>query len=110
MFFSKTPGVPFILALLIMLCGLVLPCAAQTAALERGTAIVDPLALRELDRGSLGLGRMLRPTTDTPINNDELFALPSMAPVRKALDDEFDRYIAKHKTASPVETVGVGPA
>ena len=34
-------------------------------------------------------------STDAPISNDELFALPSMAPVRKALDDEFDRYIAE---------------
>lgn len=110
MFSSKTPRVPFILALLILLSGFVLPCAAQTAALERGTAIIDPLALRELDRGSFGLGRMLQPTTAMPIDNAELFALPSMAPVRKALDDEFDHYIAKHKTVSPTETIGVGPS
>jgi hypothetical protein len=104
--------VPFILALFILLSGLVLPCAAQTAAPERGTAITDPLALRELDRGGFGLGRMLRPTTsiDLPIGNDALFVLPSMRPIRKALDDEFDRYIARHKAASPAEASGVGPS
>ena len=31
-----------------------------------------------------------------------------MAPVRKALDDEFDRYIARHKANLPDETIGVG--
>ena len=40
----------------------------------------------------------------------ELFALPSMAPVRKALDAEFDRYIARHKADLPNETIGVGTA
>ena len=29
-------------------------------------------------------------------------------PVRKALDDEFDRYIARHKANLPNETIGVG--
>ena len=33
-----------------------------------------------------------------------------MAPVRKALDDEFDRYIARHKANLPNETIGVGTA
>jgi hypothetical protein len=101
--------VPFILALLILLCGLVQPCAAQSADLARGTAITDPLALRELDRTGFGLGRMLQSGMgEAPISNDALFALPSMLPVRKALDDEFDRYVASHKAASPAETIGVG--
>src|SRR5437763_712694 len=104
--FSRKPRVPFILAILILFCGLVPPCAAQNAALERGTAIIDPLVLRELDRGSFGLGRMLGFTTDAAISNDELFALPSMAPVRQALDEEFERYIAKHRAASPAEAIG----
>jgi hypothetical protein len=104
--------VPFILCLLILLSGLVPPSAAQAAALERGTAIIDPYALRELDRGGFGLKHMLQPaaSTEAPIGNDALFALPSMAPVRDALDREFDRYIARHKAASPGETVGVGPS
>jgi hypothetical protein len=108
---GKRPRVPFLLAILILLCGSVLPCAAQNAALERGTAIIDPVALQELDRGSFGLGQMLRSVTGAAaIGNDELFALASMAPVRKALDDEFDRYIAKHRTAAPAEAIGIGPS
>ncbi len=67
----------------------------EGAALERGTAIIDPFALRELDLGEhkasgidrAGLGlRPFIPTArsdNTPILDDELFSLPSMAPVRK---------------------------
>jgi hypothetical protein len=100
--------VQFIVFLLILLCSAVGPCFAQSAALERGTAITDPSILRELDGGRFGLGRMLQPArpADVPLTNDELFALPSMAPLRKAVDDEFDRYIAGHKVAN--ETIGVG--
>jgi hypothetical protein len=47
-------------------------------------------------------------SSDVPLTNSELFALPSMAPVRKALDDEFDRYTPKHKAELPNETIGVG--
>jgi hypothetical protein len=97
--------------LLVLLCS-VLPArhAQSAAALERGTAITDPFALRELDRGRFGLTRIMQPTrsADVPITNSQLFALPSMAPVRRALDDEFDRYIVKHKTELPNETIGVG--
>jgi hypothetical protein len=102
--------VQFLVSVLILFC-IVAPGVAQTAALERGTAITDPYVLRELDRGQFGLGRMLEParSIDVPLTNDALFALPSMAPVRKALDDEFDRYIAKHKAGVANETIGVGP-
>jgi hypothetical protein len=84
--------------------------ACSAAALERGTAIIDPLALRELDRGRLGLGRIMLPaaTADAPLANGRLFALPSMAPVRKALDAEFDRYSTRHRADFPDESVGVG--
>jgi hypothetical protein len=34
--------------------------------------------------------------------------LPSMAPVRKAIDAEFDRYVARHKADHPNESIGVG--
>jgi hypothetical protein len=80
--------------------------------LERGTAITDPLALRELDRGRFGLSHVLMPmrSADTPIANSQLFALPSMVPVRKALDAEFERYVARHKDDRPGETIGVGDA
>ena len=47
-------------------------------------------------------------SVDLPLTNGELFALPSMAPVRAALDAEFNRYIAKHRVSLPNDTVGVG--
>ena len=96
---------------LVLLCG-VLTARAGQGALERGTAIIDPQGLRELDRGRLGLSRVILPmqSSNAPLTGSELFALPSMAPVRKALDDEFDRYIARHKASLPNETIGVGTA
>src|SRR5260221_10331539 len=101
----------FLFIVFVLICG-VLPARAgqSAAALERGTAITDPLALRELDRGWLGLNRVMLPmrSTDAPLTGSQLFALPSMAPVRKALDDEFDRYIARHRAELPNETIGVG--
>src|SRR5207302_814924 len=77
---------------------------------ERGTAITDPLALRELDGGRFGLGAMLAPaqSSNMPLDNRDLFALASMVPVRKALDDEFDKYVARHSSDLPNETIGVG--
>jgi hypothetical protein len=83
---------------------------APAAPLERGAAIIDPLALRELDGGRFGLGRMLLPvrSADMPLTNSQLFALPSMSQGRQAIDGEFDRYIAKHKASLPNETIGVG--
>jgi hypothetical protein len=102
------------LVIILVLLGSELPARqVQSAALlERGTAITDPLALRELDRGRFGLSRILMPmrSADAPITNSQLFALPSMAPVRKALDDEFERYFARHKADRPSETIGVGSA
>ena len=94
---------------LLLSCG-TLPARAADAALERGTAIIDPLALRELDHGRFGLSRIMVParSADIALTNSELFALPSMAPVRKALDEEFARYIARHKAELPNETIGVG--
>jgi hypothetical protein len=84
--------------------------AAQDAALERGTAITDPATLRELDGGKFRLDRMLLPgrSADIPLANNELFAVPSMVPVRQAIDGEFDRYIARHGANLPKETIGVG--
>jgi hypothetical protein len=84
--------------------------AAEKLPLERGAAITDPLALRELDRGRFSLGRMLVPaqSADLPLTDAQLFALPSMIPVRQAIDGEFDRYIERHKAAFPKETIGVG--
>jgi len=100
---------------LVLLCLLASALAARAAPdqpLERGTAITDPLALRELDRGRFGLGRILEParSADTPLSNAELFAMPSMAPVKAAIDAELERYAARHKAELPDETIGVGEA
>ena len=102
----------FIISFLILLCSVVAPCIAQSAALERGTAITDPYVLRELDGGRFGLGRMIEPagSVDVPLANDALFTLPSMVPVRRAIDDEFDRYVARHKANPANVTIGVGPS
>jgi hypothetical protein len=102
--------VRFFVTILVLLSSALPARAAQGAALERGAAIIDPLALRELDRGRFGLGRVMAPmrSSDAPPINSQLFAWPSMVPVRKALDDEFDRYIARHKANLPNETIGVG--
>jgi len=101
-----------VLVTCLILLATVVPArdARSAPALERGTAITDPFALRELDFGKFGLGRVIQfsKSTDAPLTNGRLFALPSMAPVRKALDDEFDRYILRHKANFPNETIGVG--
>jgi len=108
-------------AFLLFFCCAFVARAMDGAPLERGAAIIDPLALRELELGEhrtsaidhVGFG--LRPfafgmasNNSAPILNDELFALPSMAPVRKALDAEFQRYVARHRAALPRESIGVG--
>jgi hypothetical protein len=76
-----------------------------------GTAILDPLALRELDlrerpidnvrQIGFGVDRMMNPAkaSAAPLSNEELFALPSMALVRKAMDEEFNRYNARRDGA-----------
>jgi hypothetical protein len=82
----------------------------ERAALERGAAITDPAVLRELDHGRFGLAHILAPqrSADGPLTDDGLFGLPSMAPVRQAIDTEFDRYIAAHQQELPEQTIGVG--
>jgi len=103
--------VRFLLKLLILFAS-VLPVreAQSAAALERGAAITDPSTLRELDRARFGLGRVLLPmrSIGAPLMNNELFVLPSMASVRKALDAEFDKYLLRHKADLPNESIGVG--
>jgi hypothetical protein len=103
--------VRLVLSLLILLAGILPVRHAQAGpALERGTAITDPLALRELDHGRFGLTRIMLPagSSNAPLTNSQLFTLPSMVAVRKALDLEFDRYIARHSASLPNETIGVG--
>jgi hypothetical protein len=105
---SRAPG--FLAILFALLCGALPAFAAEDAALERGTAITDPATLRELDSGKFRLDRMLLPErpADVPLANSALFALPSMVPVQRAIDDEFERYIARHGASLPKETIGVG--
>jgi len=101
----------FLVTILVLLCSALSARAAQGAALERGAAITDPLALRELDRGRFSLVRVILPSASAdipPLTNSQFFAWPSMVPVRKALDEEFDRYVARHKANLPNETIGVG--
>ncbi|SIO25627.1 hypothetical protein SAMN05443247_03197 [Bradyrhizobium erythrophlei] len=100
----------FPVILLALLCSALPARRAPAAALERGAAIIDPAALRELDRERFGLSGMLLPmrSSNIPLTNSQLFAWPSMVPVRQAIDGEFDRYIARHKADLPNETIGVG--
>jgi hypothetical protein len=101
----------FLATIFVLICSLLPLRHAQSApALERDVAITDPLALRELDRGRFGLVGLLAPArpADAPLSGGELFALPSMASVRRALDEEFERYTQRHKADLPNETIGVG--
>jgi hypothetical protein len=107
-------GLPlrFLFIAFALLSGLLSLSAAQSAPLlERGAAITDPFALRELDRGAFGLARMLSasPSSGGPITDAALFALPAIAGIRKSFDQEFERYVARHKAELPNETIGVGP-
>src|SRR5258708_23934992 len=100
----------FPVILFALLCSALPARAASVAALERGAAITDAAALRELDRERFGLSGMLLPmrSSNIPLNNSQLFGWPSMVPVRQAIDAEFDRYVAKHKASLPNESIGVG--
>ncbi len=85
--------------------------ACRRRALERGTAITDPLALRELDRGRFGIGRMLLPerSANIPLTSGQLFALPSMVagpPGDRRASSTVT--LRDTKTSLPNETIGVG--
>lgn len=106
-----SPALRFLVLMMFApVCGAFPARAAPEAALERGTAIIDPLALRELDHGRFGIGRMLWPerSANLPLSSGQMFSLPSMVPVRQAIDAEFDRYVTRHKKRLPNETIGVG--
>ena len=102
--------VRLLLSAFILLSTVLTGHAAAPAPLERGAAITDPLALRELDDGRFAIGRMLWPerSSNIPLGSGEIFFLSSMVPVRTAIDREFDRYIANHRQSLPNETIGVG--
>lgn len=102
-----------ILLATILLFGSVMSLsAAENAPLARGTAIADPDLLRKLDQSdALSISRLLQPerNANVPLTSDLLFAsLPRLKAIPPAIDAEFDRYIARHKAASPSETIGVG--
>ena len=82
------------IALAIFSCSLAPGLAQSAPALERGTAITDPVALRELDRGPLGLARMLSasPSSNEHFTDAALFALSAIAPIRKSLDEEYKKF------------------
>lgn len=78
-------------------------------SLTGGTAITDPIALRELDaphaagdpsaaRG-FGVRRMLGAdeTTEAVLLNDKLFVLPAMLPVRQAIGRDVAAYAMHHR-------------
>jgi hypothetical protein len=94
----------------LLVCSALPARAGEAAALERGTAIIDPAALRELDQGRFGLSGIVIPagSANLPLTSGQLFSLPSMAPVKKALEADFDRYIERHKAELPNESIGVG--
>jgi hypothetical protein len=95
---------------IVVLIGALTVRLAQAVELERGAAITDPAVLRELDHGRFALRHMLRlaPSAGASLANNQLFGLPSMAPVHTAIDAEFDRYVAKGRAAFPNETIGIG--
>ena len=96
-------------------------CGAHAKTLDRSLVIADRPTLRELDireRGSdaaghrgLGLGAMLNAARrpNEPISGAELFALPALAPVKAALDNELARYTARTRTGVPNATGGSEP-
>ena len=99
-----------LIAFILLLGAAPVARAVEAVALERGTAITDPAMLRELDGGRFRLDRMLLPerSADARLSNDELFRLPSMMPIRQAIDGEFERYVVRHKASLPKETIGIG--
>ena len=101
------------LSVMLVLLGGVLPArsCAKRAALERGTAIIDPAGLARTR------SRKVRPRPHADAGAIGRCAAHQRRscsrcrrwlPVRKALDAEFDRYIARHKADLPNETIGVG--
>ena len=83
----------FCVALIVLICALA-PNLVRAEA--TGLVITDPQTLRDLDGGGFGLGQMLAPSRAASLSNEALFALPAMAPVRRALEAEFTRYIERN--------------
>ncbi|MDI3564719.1 hypothetical protein [Bradyrhizobium sp. Arg816] len=101
-----------LVAAAVLLGGTVSLFAAENVPLTRGTAIIDPDLLRNLDHSdSLTISRLLWPerNADFPLTTDLLFSsLSQLKDIPSAIDAEFDRYIIGQKAAYPTETIGVG--
>lgn len=69
-------------------------CLAPVTARADSLAVTDAKALHALEASRFGLAQLLAPNGTAPIANDALFAEPSMAPIRIALDNDFARYRA----------------
>lgn len=86
--------------------------ATDITQLTRGTAIIDPALLRQLDQtNTLAIARLLSPeqNAEAPLTTELMFAtLPQLKDIPPAIEAEFDRYIARYKAAYPGETVGAG--
>src|SRR5258708_18658571 len=83
--------------LLVLFCGVLPARAVQGAVLERGAAITDPYALRELELGEhptsgldhvgFGVPPLIPATRNVaPILDHEPFSRPPIAPVTLAID------------------------
>lgn len=100
------------LAAVALLGGGVSLAAAENAPLTRGTAITDPALLRQLDRdNTLAISRLLSPeqSAEVPLTTELMFSsLPQLKHIPPAIDNEFDRYIARYKATYPGETIGAG--
>ena len=99
-------ALPFVFIILVLLCGAMPARAAEGRALERGAAITDPLALRELDGGRFAVARVMSPESvvDAPLTSSQLFALPS-TPGRRVifLSPEMYELVVDHPEASVEE-------
>ncbi|HEX9214955.1 MAG TPA: hypothetical protein VF901_30950, partial [Bradyrhizobium sp.] len=94
-----------LVAVVVLFSGAVSLMAAENVPLARSTAITDPDLLRKLDQNDvLTISRLLWPERNAnfPLTTDLMFSwLSQLKPIPPAIDAEFDRYIAQHKTASP---------
>lgn len=67
----------------------------HAAAMERGVAITDPVALQRLEDAGLSLGRLLG--AEASSSGADLFALPSMVALQAATDRDFNSYVVRRR-------------
>lgn len=83
-------------------------CLAPVTAQADGLAVTDARTLQALEASRFGLAQLLAPTASPPISNEVLFARPAMMPIRTALHDAFELYLADHHARAPKESIGIG--